>query len=93
MAWNEKALKQNRKAPKCSLDAIDREACAQGDATRFFNANDLRPQLGRRISKDSRKADGFAKTADAKATRNLVADTAARAKDIIIPERQLAVRR
>lgn len=90
--WNTKALKGRNKAPKPCIDAIDREACAQGDATRFFSANDIRPQLGRRISKESRKADGYAKTADAKATRNLVADTAERARTIIIPQYNLAVR-
>jgi hypothetical protein len=59
------------------MDAIDREAEAQGNATRFFTLHDVGPaNLGRRISKTNRQLDGRRKTADKRATDNLVADTA-----------------
>lgn len=84
MAWNPKALKSITPV-QSGLDAHDLEAERQGNATGFMRRNEIGPKtLGRRISKESRKADGFAKTADLRATRNLVADTAAIAQRIII---------
>lgn len=92
MAWNPKALKQLGLAPRQHLDAIDMEAEKQGNATRFFQQNDLRPQLGRRISKESRKADGYARTADLRAHTNLVADHAAAHRRLVTPESNLRQR-
>lgn len=76
MAWNEKAARHLSQPRKVQLDKFDLEAEREGGATRYFNRNDLRPQLGRRISKESRQSAGRAKSADLIATRNLVADTA-----------------
>lgn len=89
MAWNEKALKQIK--PKTAkMDAFDIEAEREGNATRYFKRNEIAPQtLGRRISKESRKTDGYAKTAELKATQNLVEDTANRARGIIVPQYSL----
>jgi hypothetical protein len=75
--WNEKAARKSQANElRRNLDAFDLEAERQGNATGFFNRNNLRPQLGRRISKESRKANGYAATADLKATRHIVAATA-----------------
>lgn len=84
MAWNEKGLKQLNRNPTRKIDDFDRQAESEGNARRFFNGNDLRPQLGRRISKESRKAEGLAKTAERKATINLVKDTAEVARRIMV---------
>lgn len=85
MGWNEKAARKiMAQQQRRSLDAIDLEAERQGNATRYFKANDLRPQLGRRISRTIRQQEGRAKTADLIATRNLVHDTAIRAKQLIV---------
>ncbi len=67
-----------------SFDAIDREAEAHGAATRFFNSNELKPQMGRRLTKITNQLNGRRKTADAKATANIVKDTAERARELII---------
>lgn len=76
--FNESALKQLKNCqPKRSFDAIDEEAERQGNATGYFSRNELRPQLGKRISKDTRQLNGRRKTADNRATQNLVKDTAA----------------
>ncbi len=84
MAWNK--LPKNFTARNVGMDDLDREAEREGGATRFFNRNDLRPQLGRRISKESRQSNGRAKSAELIATRNLVADTAARVSAHTIPD-------
>lgn len=68
--------KQNVPAPlQRSLDAIDLAAAREGKARQYFGDNELKPILGRRIGKDSRKRDGFAKTAGHKAARSIVKDT------------------
>jgi hypothetical protein len=91
MAWNKLPKELRPKAPK--LDAIDLEAERQGDAVRWFDKNEAGPRImGRRISKQTRQLDGRRKTADAKATANLVADTAAVAARVIIPNRDLVQR-
>lgn len=77
MAWDEKFANRTAKAPAPKLDRFDLEAAAEGGAARYFAHNDLKPQLGRRIAKNAAQLDGRRKTADANATRNLVADTAA----------------
>lgn len=93
MAWNPKALKQI-KPKQVGLDPIDLEAEAQGNAARFFDRNEVGPRvMGRRISKQTRQLDGLRKTADAKATANLVKDTAAVAARVIIPQPNLRVAR
>ncbi len=75
---------------KSGMDAIDREAEAQGNARRFFNQNEVGPaNLGRRISRESRKADGYAKTADKRATENLVKDTADAYRRHVVPSLSL----
>lgn len=89
--FNEKALRdrnrQARRQQKGSFDPIDAEAERQGNARRFFSENEVGPSvLGKRISKETRKADGCAKTADMKATRNLVKDTAAVASRLVTRE-------
>jgi hypothetical protein len=91
MPFNEKALtrlnRQRRQQQGGSFDAIDAEAERQGNACRFFKTNEIGPKiLGKRISKETRQADGNAKTADARATRNLVHDTAQIAKSIMVPQ-------
>lgn len=76
MAWNPKALRVLKTQP-AGLDRFDREAEREGTARNYFNRNDLGPAvLGRRISKESRKADGYAKTAEQKATAFLIKETA-----------------
>jgi len=93
MAWNPKALKSI--LPKqTGMDALDLEAEAQGNATRFMNRNEIGPAvLGRRISKTNRQLDGRRKTADARATANLVKDTADAYHRVVLPQpRQLATR-
>lgn len=86
MAWNEKAARKiMAQQQRRSLDAIDLEAERQGNAMRYFKANEIGPRnLGRRISRETRQLDGRRKTVDAKATRNLVHDTAIRAKQLIV---------
>jgi hypothetical protein len=74
---------------KSGLDRLDLEAEAEGGARRFFNMNDLKPQLGRRISKEGRKAEGVAKTAANRATINIVKDTAAVYNSIVVKQRDL----
>lgn len=92
MAWNPKALKQI-KPKQVGLDAIDREAEAQGNSIRWFDRNEAGPSImGRRISKQTRQLDGRRKTAETIATRNLVKDTAAVAARVIIPNRDLVQR-
>jgi hypothetical protein len=90
--FNEKNLRKMNRGPRFEIDAIDMEAEAQGNATRFFNQNELKPLLGRRIGKESRKANGIAKTAEAKATAHIVKATAERAKQVVIQERNLVTR-
>ncbi len=87
--FNEKNLKKMNRGPRFEIDAIDMEAEAQGNARRFFSQNELKPLLGRRIGKESRKADGYAKTADMKATKHIVKETAVVAKKIMIQPREL----
>lgn len=84
MAWNPKALKTlgPRTQP---LDRFDREAEREGSAIRT-NRQFAPSILGKRIAKNSRKAEGFAKTAEFIATRNLVKDTAARAAELVRPD-------
>lgn len=94
MAWKSQrqlnlAMRPQHNA-KNGMDAIDLEADAQGNATRFFKQNGVGPaNLGRRISKESRVADGRAKTADARATANLVKDTAAAHARYVVPSMNL----
>jgi len=76
MAWNEKAARQFNRQPKRELDEIDIEAERQGNATRFFGRNELSQANGRRISRETRQLNGRRKSADKRATDNLVADTA-----------------
>lgn len=76
--------KQNMPAPlQRSLDALDLAAEREGKARQFFGKNDLKPVLGRRIGKDSRKRDGFAKTAGHKAARSIVKDTVAVYRNVV----------
>lgn len=81
--FNEKALK--RITPKVSKpDRFDIEAEAEGRSINFMQKNEVGPHvLGRRISRERHKADGYAKTAEKRATDNLVHDTAEVAKNII----------
>ena len=73
--WRE--LPKTMRTRKPQLDSIDLEAERQGNATGFMRRNEIGPKtLGRRISKESRKADGYAKTAEVRATRHIVIETA-----------------
>ncbi len=90
--FDAKKLKNMNRSPRFEIDDIDREAESQGNARRFFKKNEIAPLLGRRISKESRKADGYAKTADMKATKHIVKETAAVAKKIMIQPRELTTR-
>lgn len=94
MPFNEKALtrlnRQRRKQQGGSFDPIDEEAERQGNATRYFKTNEIGPKiLGKRISKETRQANGNATTADMRATRNLVQDTAEVAKKVMVPQLSL----
>jgi hypothetical protein len=82
-----KHLAQNN-SQKSGLDALDLEAEREGSARRFFRTNSIGPeQLGRRISKDSRKADGLQKSAEYKATAYIVAETARILREHTAPAR------
>lgn len=84
MAWNPKALK-TLGPRRQTLDRFDREAEAEGGAIRH-NRQYAPTVLGKRIAKNSRKADGFAKTAEFIAARNLVKDTAERYHELVTPD-------
>ena len=72
--WNTKALKTL--GPRFQpLDRFDREAEAEGNAFRRAKAHGP-AILGKRIAKNSRKANGFAATAELKATTHIVKETA-----------------
>lgn len=75
MAWRE--LPKNFGQPRReALDANDLAAESLGNAMK--TEKDHGPAiLGRRISKNTRQLDGRRKTADARAIKNLVKDTAA----------------
>ncbi len=90
--FNERALKQRQMKPKnAGMDVLDREAEREGSARRFFTNNGVGPSvLGKRIAKQSRQMDGASKTAEKRATTNLVADTAAAAKRVMVPQLRLA---
>lgn len=80
--WNKSGKGNSMLNIKRSLDALDTEAEREGKARRFFTSNDLKPILGRRVGKETRKHDGYTKTAGFKATRNLVKDTVKVYRDI-----------
>jgi hypothetical protein len=90
--FNDKAARRFlNQTNRRKIDAIDEEAERQGSARQFFTRNELGPaNLGRRISKESRKASGAQTTADYKATKNLVKDTAKVAKRLIVPQYKLS---
>jgi hypothetical protein len=84
------AMRNGQPKAKSGMDAIDLEAEAHGNARRFFKQNDVGPaNLGRRISRESRKANGIAKTADKRATDNMVKDTAEAYRRHVVPSMNL----
>ena len=90
MAWNPKALKALKTPQTQGLDRFDREAESEGRARGWMNRNSVGPAiLGRRISKESRNANGIAKTAEFKATAHIVKETARIVAERTIPQRSL----
>jgi len=84
MAWNEKHARKtssnnlpNKESESDYKRKLDEEACREGDAMRFFNKNDVKPQLGRRIAKQSRDLDGARATMSHKAGNAEAKDNAA----------------
>lgn len=72
--WRKKNNPDNDPKIRAGLDQFDLEAECEGGARRFFAANDLKPVLGRRIGKETRKSDGASKTAGFRANKNNVKD-------------------
>ena len=69
--FNEKDLKNLRKNTVQRMDAHDLSAEAEGNARRYMRVNEVGPSiLGRRISRETRKANGAANTAGVRADRN-----------------------
>lgn len=69
--FNEKALKNLRRNPVRQMDAHDLSAEAEGNARSYMRVNEVGPSiLGRRISKETRKANGAANTAGVRADKN-----------------------
>lgn len=90
MAWNPKALKALKTPQSQGLDRFDREAEQEGRARTWMKHNNVGPTLlGRRISKETRNANGIAKTAEHKATQHIVKETARIVKERIIPQTSL----
>ena len=93
--FDEKRLKNLRKERESSQksdykEELDRKACAEGDAMRFFKGNDLRPQLGRRAAADNRGLNGARATMGSKAANNEArTDKKLRDKYIVPEPRQL----
>ncbi len=88
--WNPKALKVLKTPQSQGLDRFDREAESEGRARGWMKHHDVGPKtMGRRISKETRKADGFSKTAEFKATTHIVKETARIVKERTIPQRSL----
>ena len=85
--WNTKALKQNGKQRQRSFDKFDMEAEAEGNARRAMK--DAGPTvLGRRISRENRKLDGYNTTACKKATDKFLKDHNLAVKKYVSPEKR-----
>lgn len=83
--FDEKKLRLlKRRLARPLLDELDLQAAAEGGAVAQYRRGGLEHRLGRRGAKNHRESDGGRKTAELKSTRELVAATAARARDIII---------
>lgn len=83
--WNTKALKQNGKQLKRSFDQFDMEAEAEGKARHAMR--DAGPSvLGRRISRENRKLDGYNTTACKKATDKFLKDHDKAVKKYVSPD-------
>lgn len=85
--FNEKALKQNGKQVKRSYDQFDIEAEAEGKA-RHAMRNAGPSVLGRRISRENRKLDGYNTTACKKATDKFRKDHAIAVKKYMSPDKR-----
>lgn len=90
--FNPKALRDKQRAERrqqggAGMDELDRAAEREGNARSFVRRNEIQPQiLGRRISKDGRKQDGAAKTAENRAAQNMVKDTKERLEQYKQPQ-------
>lgn len=73
---------------KSGMDRLDLEAEREGSAIRT-NRQFAPSILGKRIAKNSRQADGIAKTAEFNATKYIVAETAKRVEEHRAPARRM----